>query len=731
MATPDDDLQQNSSPYRDGNSISTPEFSDRGINQRRAISTANQALSIARNLERSDEMRDLRRARIQSAYNGSAPYRQAELKSKGQEWRFNVSFRFLRGLVSRALAPYHDLGADESYLANILGQIPEMKLNIVREEFVSIVRDWGKWFKIYERITLDLALFGYDCAIFPSEDDPFPVVIPQAHCLVPEKSTNDVDELDVFCWKRFYKIHELFDFIKFPKEAKDAGWNLENTRAALENAMPSKRTYDTYSGGWLELQKSIREASLYWSYGTAATKEIKVFHVLVPEIYDDEVYVDQWIVLDTLSKRKSDVGGTELFYRKKMFKKLSDCLVYFYFEPGDSTWHGSMGVGWAGYNTHAAVDRLRCNMLDQAFMSSQIIGQAQNEISEEEQNMQVVGGMVIVPPSLSVLKERFPPTPQEIFTLDALLTSTVEQATGDMVPNENSSYRPGPKTATQSAIDAQRNQQMSRVDLRRFIDPFGKMISIMLRRLLKLGSPNPFAQEFQKNLMNRGLTPQDIAQMESYKCFGDVDEMLQINVQNSGQALATFRNDPDVQQRPLKKRYLAALISNKIADELMPDMLDPLDTLEQSREQMQENMAITSGTPMPVSPKDLHEAHAATAIADVAAKFRAGQMGQGNPISPQQLMAELQHAEQHVQYLLKDPAKKQIGQQLQQQINSEAQQIQAFIQQTTKALTMHQDMQRKALEAAQEAPGAPSAGGGGAPAPAAPITPATPSIASL
>lgn len=685
--------------YVESNEVNAPEFSESGKNERRAIASADQALSIARNLEKADETRDLRRARIQSAYNGSAPYRQSELESKGQSWRFNLSFRFLRGLVARSMAPFHELGADESYLSNVQGRISEVKLNIIREEFVNTVKDWGKWFKIYERLTLDLALFGHDCAIFPSDDNPFPVVVQQAHALVPEKSENDVDSLDVFAWKKYYRIHELYDFIRHPDSAKAAGWNIENTRAALENAMPSKRTGDTSGGGWLEVEKSIRGGSLYWSYGSAATKEIKVFHVLEPEIYDDAIWVDQWVVLDTLSKRKADVGGTELFHRKKMFKKLSDCLVYFYFEAGDGTWHGSMGVGWAGFNTHASIDRLRNNLLDQAFMSSQIIAQAQSEISEEDQNMQVIGGMVIVPPSMTVLKEHFPQMRPELFTLDALLTSTVEQSTGDMVPGETSAYRPGEqKTATQSNIDAGRSQLLSRVDLRRFIDPFGKMVSIMLRRLLMKNSTNPFAQELQKRLLERGLDQAELEMVSSSKSFGDVDDILRLNEQNSGQALAEFRGDPDVQQRPLKKKRLGVLLSPKIAEELMPDTVDPLDNLEQAREQMQEITTLNAGMGVPVSPKDLHEVHAAVIISDVSAKFQAAKMGQGKPISPDQLMQELNHGMQHIEMLLKDPAKKDIGKKLQDQLNNLIAMVKQQVQQTTDQMTQAQDAKAAAAQ---------------------------------
>lgn len=644
--------------------INNPEFGADGNAKKskvKAISNATQALQIAVKLNNNDQKRDIRRARVLSAFNGSAPYSDGELTNKAQNYRYNVSFGFLEGVVGRAVVPYNDLTMNIADLTEIQANLPDAKLAIVQGVFGEIMQKWGRWTKFISRLNQDLVLNGYNTALWPSDYDPFPVFAAQKDGFVDEGSPNDVNDVELFVWKKPYLINELYAKISDEETAKKAGWNIDNVKQALMKAAPENIGYKgaSISGSWTAMESAIRGGST-WAAMVGA-KMVNTYHVFASELGGK---VTHYIVLDpgtatldTDPDVKED--GPELFKKEDRFDAMREFLVYFDLETGDGTWHGSKGIGQRSFNTHVAIDKLRCSALDQAFVSGLTLLQPVDQTSQEEFTLTVVGPFAVIPPGININPFVLPAVSNTTFQVDALLSATSEQRVGDVVPNAQSTINNVPITATQAKITAGRQVLITGSNLKRYIDPISEVTSIIIRRLLKKNSPNAYAKEFQKELLRKGLSDEDLKEIRGARNTGRIEDILGNTAQNTQTIFAEFRGDPDVDQLDLKRRRIASVLDADAADELLINDEDSTRRIESARAQLEELDSIQGGFKIPVSPRDIHEIHLQIVLEWLGTKIQEQAQGLNPDILP--LMKQvIAHGDEHLGFLKNDKTKKAI-----------------------------------------------------------------------
>lgn len=688
--------------------VNSPEISKSGKVENKAISSAYQALAIARSLNTDDEKRDLMRARVLAAFNGEAPFCDEELIQAAQSYRCNVSFGFLEGAVGRATVPYNDLVQDNQYVANIKGDLPEARLNIIRNELTQIIDKWGEWQKFTSRLINDLVLNGWNNAIFPSTYDPWPVFISQKHGFVHEMTPNSVKDLDVFVWKKDYLIHELFAKISDEDAAEKAGWNVKNARAALERAAPQTLIPDLREGGFTKFQEIIRNGTLYASM--VGGKTIKTYHVFASELNGE---VSHWIVLDDSQFEignaynppdGADDNNIELFKKEERFKRMEDMLVYFDLEPGDGLWHGSRGLGRRLYNTHRAIDKERCSIIDQSHLQGLALIQVADQSSQEDFTFVVAGPFAVIPPGVTVQPTAFPTIPSTVFQADALLSATAEQRVGDVMPGAQAYDTNSSKTATQAKIEEGRKAAISKSNLQRFLDPLSAMMSIMVRRLLMKNSPDPYAKEFQARLKAQGFTDDELEKIAGARSTGRIDQITGNDAQAMQVVFAEFRGDPDVPQKDLKRRRISSLLGPKDAEDLVPDSEDVIQKGEAERQQKAEIASLIAGIPLAALAPDNHKYHLPIILEWLSAQVEGLEKnGQGAELP--QLEEGMKHAADHLAYLATDKTQKTLIHQATDAINK--------IKDKLKELT--QNFQRNKQLAAQQAQQAQAAAQGQVP----------------
>lgn len=654
-------MSDNPSWSNDGEtSINSPEFGEGTEKKdRKAISNARQALQIAQKLAYNDIDRDVRRARVLSAFNGSSPYSQGDLIAQAQAYRYNVSFGFMEGVIGRAVVPYNDLTINVSDLTEIEANLPDEKKKIVQAEFSKIMDKWGKWPKFVTRLNQDLVLNGYNTALFPTYYDPFPTFVEQKHGFVDEGAPNDVTDLEVFVWRKSYMIHELYSKIEEAGAANKAGWNIDNVKEALTEAAPES-IYNkniATSGQWTAVESAIRAGSL-WSSMVGA-KMVDTYHVFAVEL---DGKVTHYIVLDSTislngSPNDTQEDGPELFKKEEQFDNLRDILVYFDMETGDGTWHGSKGVGQRVFNTHKANDKMMNSALDTTFTAGLTMLQPGDQVQQEELTLTVLGPFAVIPNGIQINPQTLPNLNGTFFQMQALLAGTSEQRVGDVVPNSQNVLSNRDETATAARLKADRQALITRGNLKRYIDPISQVMSIIVRRLLKDNSPNAFAKEFQKELKRKGLSEEDIKEIRGARNTGKIEDILGNTAANTQVIFAEFRGDPDVDQAKLKSRRIASVLDADAANDLLIDDKDQTMEIESARLQELELTTISTGKPVPVSPRDNHQIHVEFLLADVGNKVMA-QAQNFNPDEIPVIKLELQHIREHLKYIKADKLKK-------------------------------------------------------------------------
>lgn len=658
--------------------INNPEFSE-GQNGNlgkpkedpKAISNARQALQIAQKLCDDDMQRDIRRSRVLSAFNGAAPYNPSDLVAKAQAYRYNVSFGFMEGVIGRAVVPYNDLTINIADLTEIKANLPDKKLKTIQVEFGKIMDKWGKWPKFVTRLNQDLVLNGYNTAIFPSDYDPFPLFVSQRDGFVDNGSPNDVNDLEVFAWRKSYMIHELYAKIEDEKDAKKAGWNVDNVKQALAEAAP-KSIYQnnmTTSGQWTAVEMAIRGGALFVSI--VGAKMIDVYHVFATEL---DGKVTHYIVLDS-NISINDVGasanedGPELFKKEKRFDSMRDFLVYFDMETGDGTWHGSKGVGQRVFNTHAANDKMMNSGLDTTFIAGTVMMKPGDQVQQEELTLSIMGPYAVIPNGVEVIPQQFPNVAGTFFQMQALLAGTSEQRTGDVVPQGQSTSQNTPETATAAKLKAGRQELITRGNLKRYIDPISQVMSIIVRRLLKANSPNAYAKEFQRELKRHGVTEDDMKEIRGARNTGKIEDILGNSAANTQVIFAEFRGDPDVDQEKLKFKRIASVLDADAAEELLILDNDKTKEIESARQQEIELTTLMTGKKVPVSPRDNHQIHIEYLLMDIGTKVQT-QATKFNPDEIPILKLEVEHGVEHLKYLSSDKAKKQIAKGLEERLKA-------------------------------------------------------------
>lgn len=682
-----------------GVDINSPEFNESGKNTVKAISSASQALQIATKLANNDEERDRRRARVLSAFNGASPFNDSELIALAQGYRSNVSFGFAEGAIGRGVVPYNELTLNINDLTEIEANLPDQKLKICQVEFGKIMDKWGKWPKFISRLNQDLVLNGYNTAIFPSDYDPFPIFIQQKDGFADEGSPNDVNDLEVFVWKKSYLINELYAKISDSDSAKKAGWNVDNVRNALTLAMPESiyNQGSTTSGMWTAVESAIRDGALFVSI--VGAKKVNAFHVFACELSGK---VTHYIVLDGINVAgDTEQTGVELFKKEDRFDSMRDFLVYFDLETGDGTWHGSRGLGQRVFNTHKSVDKLRNSVIDQAFVSGLTLIQPGDQVQQEEMQLTVLGPFAVIPNGITISPQVLPAVANTTFQVDALLAATSEQRIGDIVPQAQSQVSGGDKTATEARITAGRQELITKGNLKRYIDPISQVISIIVRRLLKKNSPNPFAKEFQRELIRHGLKEDDLKEIRGARNTGKIDDILGNTAQKTQIIFGEFRGDPEVDQQRLKFKRIASVLDADSADELLISDKDQTKQIEAARLQELELTTIQTGMPVPVSPRDNHEIHLQVLLGWIGQSVQ----GQAQNFTPEILpilKLAVKHGTEHLKFLSQDEAKKSILRDLEERVKLSADAIKTLEKQKIDLAKAHFDQAEKLAKTPEE-----------------------------
>ena len=304
------------------------------------LKNAAAAYSIYDRLVDADLLASAQRVRVQSMLDGEAPYNAETLRNLGQSYRSNLNFLEAQADLEYALSAYSDLVNGVPQLAQIktsFGDDSEKGYygQVLSEEFDRVLRkDWDEFFYNQQRLSHEFVAYGVGFAFFEDDTDWRWKVAGLKDFFVPRGVAASDTRFEFCCARRSYYAHELYQYIKDPKVAREVGWDVDQTRQAIIEAVPMDVAGVRLD--WEEIQTMLKDNDLSLSYARSA--EIQTVHYYIRE-FDGKI---------THAIGLRDGSNLNFLFRKNnRFENINQALVLFTYGIGtNGTLHSIRGLGY-------------------------------------------------------------------------------------------------------------------------------------------------------------------------------------------------------------------------------------------------------------------------------------------------------------------------------------------------------------------------------------------------
>lgn len=622
-------------PNQSGDSsgaVSSPDLSSGGKARKRAIRDVAQAKSIITTLETANRERNQKNARIMAKYNAERPYTQQSLESEGLGWKSNFSTQPLVLLIDKVAPRFTQALGGVKYLTN--SALPDSepgaaeKTDNFRREITDTIRARPGWKNFLAELAMENALFGYAAVGWLDEFHWFPKFFRQDAFFIPTGTKQSPSAAQVVVLKETLLLHELAALIHDREAAKTRGWNVTATTKAINSAMPeNRRTAQTDPERIYE--DMIRESVVGTSHESGA-RVVTLWHLLASEI---DGKVSHYIF--------DGEDFSELFSSEDQYSNMPEAVAFFSFQQGNSTMHGSKGIGRQLYSLAGILDRSRNEVVDRLNLAGKILVQG-DEKQLRKFKMGVVGNTILIGSAFNVIERKFDAGVEPFLSLDAFLTGILDQMAGATTPRAFEGER-----VTKAAVDlfAAREEESRDTIVGRFLLQAADLITVMQRRLCDPDTAEKDAKEMQKRLL-KVMTREEIKELSKQAVAEVVADYTDLERQQVVLAAQEGMGDPLLNQKELRRRKLTAQVNADFAEAvLLPDE-DPTETAEQTRLQQLELLLIAGqGAEVPISPRDNHLVHLAVLMPVMEST---AQSAAQDPAALAALNAELAHGEQHL-----------------------------------------------------------------------------------
>jgi hypothetical protein len=748
------------------------------------ITSAQQAFEVFTRLQRDNQARANRNKLISDQYNGSNPFDQKKLDANEQGWRANFSTLVLATFVDRVTPRLTDAVHAMKYLT--ASELPDSfvdsanKTQKFRERTSELIRQWNGWVDYVEQVATENVLYGYTGAVQMDQYEWRPKTFRQEDLLFDEQSPQLAEKVPVFVVKANYYIHEACAIIEDADTAAEAGYNVQNIKAAIEKAAPP---YDSFVYNPRQLSDMVREGNLYYSFHRSS-KMLETAHVFV-KCYDNTV--DHWWVNRNGSKRSNKYKNRpmeksktsepqpmeedpyELFYGEAVAIAMDDVVTLFSFQAGNNRLFGSKGIGRLLYNISLAVEKARMSFIDAMYISGLLVGQAEESIIGRLQP-HVRSPFLIIPEGFSLMMQQFRVDINNWLGLDQKLTNTAEIIAGAFLPDQQQIQNNGQmiQTATKESIDAVKEEEVKQGMMNRWWVQFTKGVGGMQRRIysktnlraaLKQRKARLKAADKGKSLIARDLyeammevDPDTDQQFVAAPALDQADEAAVetvINLMDDGLSIQEIiilahdpateyqdtagaqddmmflqfyqlaKGNPNFDAAKLDEQAANRMIGFKVTKEIFVPQPSQTSDIEAQRQQQLEWTTMLGGIGVQVSQRDPHMQHFQTIIPAVADHLKiASQMP---PVQvPKDLLQACKlgatHAEAHLQAMLQQGANERQLKPQILQIKDLEKMYGELVQKVQQAEMMAAQMQMLAQQTGGMA-GGPGAPGGAPPGP--------------
>ena len=620
----------------------------------RRLKDVTSALAVYNRLKDADKQSALQRARIDGMFDGSAPYEQAKLNASGQSQKTNLNFGESQRLLDISLSAYVDLYSSLEKFVNVKGTLGEDAQrheweDIVSSEITQLLKSWPEFHSNYLRLCTTFIKHGVGVAYFDSPEGWQFRVGSFEDILIPRQTPATEEAIDVSVIRRSYHLHELNNFIKDPKAAAKVGWNVaEVKRVMTKNVTTTGR--GSFSGGSVDgnyeaLQAELKNNDLYIG---VENPTVSVLHYLVREVDG------------TLSHYScAESSPKEFLYEKpSRYKSAEEAYVMFTYGVGSNgTYHSIRGLGQRIFAHIQTSNRLRCQMIDGAMISSAVMLQPESSRALEELDMTFYGSYAVLSPNVNIIEKAIPnlsqavqPALQDMQNQLAMNTDT-QSPYG---PDQSSPYR----NKDQVVSDMDISTQLSGAALNLFYASWGRLLREVVKRIIKSPKDKRII-DFFKRCEARGVPAEfinslDTARTKAVRAIGDGSRANRLASLRELNAISGSFDE--VGRANLTRDIVSTRVGADIADRYAPQVDVPRETVD-NKIAMMENTTLNQGQPMPVLSSELHGTHLPLHLEPFGQIIEALNTGQADPMQAMPvLQAMYQHVAEHTEFAAGEPA---------------------------------------------------------------------------
>lgn len=607
------------------------------------LKDVNSALSIFSSLRRGDEKSSVTRARIDSMFDGAAPYDSAKLAASGQQLKTNLNFGDAQRLLDIALSAYVDLYSSLERLVEVKGTVGEKsqmgyKEDVVAEEVTHLLRNWPEFHSSYLRLCTTFIKHGVSVAYFDTPDEWRFRVGSFADILIPRQTPSSENAVDVAVIRREYLLHELFSFVKNEEVASKIGWNPEEVkRVIVKNAKTTGRRYS--EGGslytdWEAIQQELKNNDLYTGLQNPT---VAILHFLVREM---DGSVSHFICAEDSPKD---------FCYKKISRYSSPEQAYVMFTYGvgsNGTYHSIRGLGQRIFNHVQTSNRLRCQMIDGAMLSSAVMLQPESQRALDELQFTYYGAYAIVSPNVKIVEKAIPNLSQAVVPALTDLTNQLALNTDTIStygPQQGSPYR----NQMQVVSDMDVATRLSGASLNLFYAAWTRLMREIVRRIVDNKRPDAAIKEFYKRCADRGVDADfirklDVSKTKAVRSVGNGSHANRVVALRELQAMSGMFDE--VGRRNLNRDIVSARVGHDLADRYVPANVEDRPTVDVKIAYF-ENQQLQNGQPVPVVSNEMHGMHLQAHVPVLNQIIEQINVGQADP---QQVLPVLQAFYQHI-----------------------------------------------------------------------------------
>jgi hypothetical protein len=616
------------------------------------------AHAIYLRLKQADDINARNRAEVDTMFDGAPPYDDNILREAGMASRCNLNFGEAEFLLESALAGYIDLinSVETLVRVSVKEQNPINKSDweqIISEGFSRMLRSDSEFsFKHILNCTYFIK-HGVSIAYFDDEYDWRWQVAKIGDFLLPRRTFASEESIEVAVSPRTVRGHELYQFIKNPERAEEIGWNIEEVKKAIIANTGTQQSYTLTD--WERYEEDLKNNDIFVAHG--AGSEVRILHFWVKEF---DGTISHYISL-------ADGSNKEFLYQKRgRYKKACDAFVTFTYGVGTNGFYQSIrGLGYKIFPHIQISNRLRCQGVDCAMLSSSVLIQPQTEDDLENLSFSYLGPFSVLNAGAVLVDKELPDMGKSTLPILADMAEQLQKRSGAY---QTTAANPSSTERTKFEVQAQLQGEarLSTGAMNLFYEPWNRLLRTSFFRAicdkyLSSDAGGEQVMEFRKYCTSRGVPLEvllnKIEDVVAVRAIGaGSDQLRLVAMDEFVQIMGQF--DEEGRQNLIRDR-VAARVGYDHVDRYVPTKPNSRPVIDEKIAEL-ENAAFSQGRQINPQDNENHYIHASVHIPDIAHVGDAVKQGQIDPHqAAEYFQLAIPHATAHMEKVALDNSRKE------------------------------------------------------------------------